>query len=148
MSADNRAIVRRLYEEVWNKRRLELVDEIISPSHALHDPNLTDSSVGPDAYKRQVSRFIAGIPDLRLTIEDIVGEKEKLAVAWTISGTHTGEFMGIPATNKKVYVEGITINHIVDGKIMDSYISWDTFGMMQQLGVVPALGQSKSFTAR
>src|SRR2546429_2370975 len=53
MSADNKAVVRRLYEEVWNKRRLELVDEIISPSHALHDPNLTDSSVGPDAYKRK-----------------------------------------------------------------------------------------------
>jgi steroid delta-isomerase-like uncharacterized protein len=148
MSADNKAVVRRLYEEVWNKRRLELVDEIISPSHALHDPNLTDSSVGPDAYKRQVSRFIVGIPDLRFTIEDIVDEKGKLAVAWTISGTHTGEFMGIPATNKKVYVEGITINHVVDGKIMDSYISWDTFGMMQQLGVVSALGQTKSFTAR
>jgi steroid delta-isomerase-like uncharacterized protein len=148
MSADNKAIVRRLYEEVWNKRRLELVDEIISPSHALHDPNLTDSSVGPDAYRRQVSRFISGIPDLHFTIEDIVDEKEKLAVAWTISGTHTGEFMGIPATNKKVYVEGITINHIVDGKIMDSYISWDTFGMMQQLGAVPALGQTKSFSAR
>jgi len=148
MSADNKAIVRRLYEEVWNKRRLELVDEIISPSHALHDPNLTDSSVGPDAYKRQVSRFISGIPDLHFTIEDIVDGKEKLAVAWTISGTHTGEFMGIPATNKKVYVEGITINHIVDGKIMDSYISWDTFGMMQQLGAVPALGQTKSFSAR
>ncbi len=148
MSADNKAVVRRLYEEVWNKRRLELVDEIMSPSHALHDPTLTDSSVGPDAYKRQVSRFIVGIPDLRFTIEDIVDEKEKLAVAWTISGTHNGEFMGIPATNKKVYVEGITINHIVDGKIMDSYVSWDAFGMMQQLGVVPALGQTKSFTAR
>ena len=148
MSAGNKALIRRLYEEVWNKRRLELVDEIISPSHALHDPNLTDSSVGPDAYRRQVSRFISGIPDLHFTIEDIVDEKEKLAVAWTISGTHTGEFMGIPATNKKVYVEGITINHIVDGKIMDSYISWDTFGMMQQLGAVPALGQTKSFSAR
>src|SRR5436190_1376124 len=111
MSADNKALVRRLYEEVWNKRRLELVDEIISPSHALHDPNLTDSSVGPDAYRRQVSRFIVGIPDLRFTIEDIVDEKEKVAVAWTISGTHTGEFMGIPATNKKVYVEGITNNN-------------------------------------
>ena len=148
MSADNKAIVRRLYEEVWNKRRLELVDEIISPSHALHDPNLTDSSVGPDAYKRQVSRFIVGIPDLHFTIEDIVGDKEKLAVAWTISGTHTGEFMGIPPTNKKVYLEGITIHYLVDGKIMDSYISWDVFGMMQQLGVVTALGQTQSFTAR
>ncbi len=148
MSTDNKAIVRRLYEEVWNKRRLELVDEIISPSHALHDPNVSGSAVGPEAYKRQVTRFITAFPDLRLTIEDMVGENEKLAVAWTISGTHKGEFMGIPATNKKVSVDGITINHIVNAKIMDSYISWDAWGAMQQLGVVPALGQTKSLTAR
>ena len=148
MSTDNKAIVRRLYEEVWNKRRLELVDEIISPSHAIHDPTASGSAVGPEAYKRQVTRFITAFPDLRLTIEDMVGENEKLAVAWTISGTHKGEFMGIPATNKKVSVDGITINHIVNAKIMDSYISWDAWGAMQQLGVVPALGQTKSLTAR
>ena len=148
MSADNKAIVRQLYEEVWNKRRLELVDEIISPSHALHDPNLSGSAVGPEAYKRQVTRFITAFPDLRFTVEDIVGEKEKLAVAWTISGTHKSEFMGIPATNKKVSVDGITINHIVNAKIMDSYVSWDAWGMMQQLGVVPALGELKGAAAR
>jgi steroid delta-isomerase-like uncharacterized protein len=148
MPADNKAIIRLLYEEVWNKRRLELVDEIISPSHALHDPNLSGSAVGPEAYKRQVTRFISAFPDLRFTVEDIVGEKEKLAVAWTISGTHKGEFMGIPATNKKVSVDGITISHIVDAKIMDSYLSWDAWGMMQQLGVVPALGEPKGAAAR
>ncbi len=148
MSINNKVIVRRLYEEVWNKRRLELVDEIISPSHALHDPNVSGSAVGPEAYKRQVTRFITAFPDLRLTIEDIVGENEKLAVAWTISGTHKGEFMGIPATNKNVSVDGITINHIVNAKIMDSYISWDAWGMMQQLGVVPAHGEPKEAAAR
>ncbi len=148
MSINNKVIVRRLYEEVWNKRRLELVDEIISPSHALHDPNVSGSAVGPEAYKRQVTRFITAFPDLRLTIEDIVGENEKLAVAWTISGTHRGEFMGITATNKKVSVDGITINHIVNAKIMDSYISWDAWGMMQQLGVVPAHGEPKEAAAR
>ncbi len=148
MSINNKVIVRRLYEEVWNKRRLELVDEIISPSHALHDPNVSGSAVGPEAYKRQVTRFITAFPDLRFTFEEIVGEKEKLAVAWTISGTHKGEFMGVPATNKKVSVDGITINHIVNAKIMDSYISWDALGMMQQLGVVPPLGESKGAAAR
>ena len=147
MSADSKAIVRCLYEEVWNKRRLELVDEIISPSHALHDPNISGSAIGPEAYKRQVTRFITAFPDLRFTIEDIVGEKEKLAVAWTISGTHKGDFMGVPATNKKVSVDGITINHIVDAKIMDSYVSWDAWGMMQQLGAVPALGEPKGAAA-
>src|SRR5712671_3182047 len=120
MSADNKAVVRCLYDEVWNKRRLELVDEIISPSHALHDPNLAGSAVGPEAYKRQVTRFIAGIPDLRFAIEDVVEEKKKVAVAWTISGTHKGEFMNTPATNKKISVDGITNAHIVNGKIMDS----------------------------
>jgi steroid delta-isomerase-like uncharacterized protein len=147
MSDDNKAIVRQLYEEVWNKRRLELVDEIISPSHALHDPNLTDSAIGPEAYKRQVTRFVTAFPDLRFNVEDMFGEKDKLAVAWTISGTHKGEFMGIAPTNKKVSVDGITLNHIVNGKIMDSYISWDALGMMQQLGGVAVLGPAKSLTA-
>jgi len=147
MSADNKSIVRLLYDEVWNKRRLELVDEIISPSHALHDPNLIGSAVGPEAYKRLVSRWVAGISDLRFTLEDMVGENEKLAVAWTISGTHKGEFMGVPPTNKKVTVDGITIHHFVNAKIMDSYASWDAWGMMQQLGVVPALGESKASAA-
>ena len=147
MSADNKSIVRLLYDEVWNKRRLELVDEIISPSHALHDPNLTGSAVGPEAYKRLVSRWVAGISDLRFTLEDMVGENEKLAVAWTISGTHKGEFMGVPPTNKKVTVDGITIHHFVNAKIMDSYASWDARGMMQQLGVVPAPGEPKASAA-
>jgi steroid delta-isomerase-like uncharacterized protein len=148
MSADNKAIVRGLYEEAWNKRRLELLDEIISPSHALHDPNITGSAVGPEAYKRLVTRFITAFPDMRFTVEDIVAEKEKFAVAWTISGIHKGEYMGIPATNKKVSVDGITIHHFLNGKIMDSYTSWDTLGMMRQLGIVPALGQTKNLTAR
>ena len=143
MSAENKAIVHRLYEEVWNKRRLELVDEIISPSHALHDPNVTGSAIGPEAYKRQVTRFVTAFPDLRFTIEDAVAENEKLVVAWTISGTHQGAFMGIPATNKKVSVEGITINHIVNGKIMDSYISYDALGMIQQMGLAPPMGQDR-----
>ncbi len=150
MSADieNKAIIKQLYEEVWNKRRLELVDEIISPSHALHDPNAAGSAVGPEAYKRLVTRFITAFPDLRFNIEDFFGENEKLAVAWTISGTHKSEFMGVPATNKKVSVDGITIIHTVNAKIMDSYVSWDVWGMMHQLGVVPALGEPKSATAR
>ena len=145
---ENEAIVRRLYEEVWNGRRFEVVDEIISPSHALHDNNASGSSIGPEAYKTQVNRFLSGFPDLRFSIDDMVAEDEKLVVSWNIAGTHRGEFMGIPATNKKISVDGITINHIVNGKIIDSYINWDALGMLQQLGLAPALGQLKSAIAR
>ena len=148
MSADNKAIVRRLYEEVWNKRKLEIISEIISPSHALQAPNISGSSIGPAAYKRNVSLFLAGYPDLRLTIQDIISEKEKVVACWTMSGTHKGDYMGVPATNKKVSVDGITIHHIANGKIMDSCSNWDALGMMQQLGAVPALGGSKASAAR
>ena len=147
MSADNKAIVRRLYEEVWNKRKLEVINEIISPSHALQASNIFGSSIGPEAYKRNVLLFFAGYPDLHWTIEDTIAEKDKVVACWTISGTHKGDYLGVPATNKKVSVEGITIHQITNGKIMDSYVSWDIWGMMQQLGVVPVLGQTKSFTA-
>lgn len=148
MLADNNSIVRRLYEEVWNNRKFAVVNELISTSHALHGPNMSGSEIGPEAYQRQFAGWLAGFPDLRMTIEDTVGENDKIVVAWTISGTHKGEFRGIPATNKKVSVEGITINHVADGKIMDSFVNWDALGLMQQLGVVPALGQPKSATAR
>ena len=148
MSAANKAIVQRLYEEVWNRRKLEVIKEIISPSHALQAPNISGSSIGPEAYKRNVLAFLAGFPDLRWSIEDTIAEKDKVVACWTISGTHKGDYMGIPATNKKVSVEGITIHNVAGGKIMDSYSNWDVLGMMQQLGLVPPMGQSKTVTAR
>jgi steroid delta-isomerase-like uncharacterized protein len=148
MLAENKAIIRRLYEEIWNKRKVELVSEIISPSHALQAPVVPGSAVGPEAYKRMLMLFFAGYPDLHFQVEDIIAEADKVVACWTLAGTHKGEYLGIPATNKKVSVDGITIHHIANGKIMDSYSNWDALGMMQQLGVIPPLGQAKSLTAR
>ena len=147
MSAANKALIRRLYEEVWNHRKFEVIKEIISPSHALQAPNVAGSAVGPDAYKRQTTFFLAGYPDLHWTVEDLIAEGAKVVACWSIAGTHKGDFMGIPATNKKVSVDGMTIHHIANGKIMDSYSNWDALGMMRQLGAVPALGKSKILTA-
>jgi steroid delta-isomerase-like uncharacterized protein len=142
MLLDNKAIVRRLYEEVWNKRRLEAVDQLISPSHALNDPIVSGSQIGPELYKRRVVEFTASFPDLRFTIEDMIAEKGNVVVSWIISGTHKDEFMDIPATGRKVSVEGITIHHITNGKILDSYARWDALGLMRQLGDVPSLRQT------
>ena len=148
MSADNRANIRRLYDEVWNKRKLEVLSELVSPSHALHGPSFSGSAIGPEAYKLRVSAFYVGFPDLHWTIEDTVAEKEKVVVCWTFSGTHKGDYMGVPATNKKVSVDGMTIHHMANGRIMDSYSTWDALGLLQQLGAVPAFGEAKSLTAR
>jgi steroid delta-isomerase-like uncharacterized protein len=142
MSTENKSIVRRLYEEVWNERKFDVVDELISSSHAFHDPNVSGSQIGPDAYKQQMARFTTAFPDLHFAIEDIVSEKDKLVVSWMISGTHKGEYEGIPPTGKKISVEGITINHIANGKILDSYVSWDALGLMRQLGHAPTFGKT------
>jgi steroid delta-isomerase-like uncharacterized protein len=148
MPIDSKTIVRRLYEDVWNKRKLELVSDLISPSHALHDNNFPGSSVGPEAYRAQMATYLAAFPDLRFTVEDIVAEKDKVAASWSLSGTHKGEIWGVRPTNKKMCLDGITIHHIANGKIIDSYISSDALGLMRQLGLVPAHPQPKSAASR
>jgi steroid delta-isomerase-like uncharacterized protein len=148
MAIENRTVVHRLYEEVWNKRKLEVVDQLLSPSHALHDPIVSGSQVGPELYKRRVVELTTAFPDLCFTVEDTIAEKEKIVVSWSISGTHKGEFMEIPATGRKICVEGITIHHIRNGKILDSYARWDALGLMRQLGAIPAQSRTKEAVSK
>ncbi len=143
MSTENKTIVRRLYDEVWNKRKLDVVAQIVSPSHALLDPFVSGSQVGPELYRRRVLELTTSFPDLRFTLEDLIAEEDKVVVSWVISGTHKGEFMNIPSTGIRVAVEGITIHYIRDGKILDSNARWDALGLLRQLGALPPLGQSK-----
>ncbi|HEY6945083.1 MAG TPA: ester cyclase [Candidatus Acidoferrum sp.] len=141
MPTDNKSIVRRLYEEVWNKRRLEVAGELISPSHAMQIIDLPDSGIGPEAYARNVTLYVRAFPDLKFTVLDIVAESEKVVALWNISGTHKGEFRRIPPTGKKISVDGITISQLANGKIMDSYVSLDMWTLMQQIGAIAAPGQ-------
>jgi steroid delta-isomerase-like uncharacterized protein len=138
MAADPRKVVRRLYEEVWNQRKLETVSELIAPSHALNDPHLAGSAVGPEAYKSILAQFIGAFPDLQFSVEDLIAEKNKVVASWTITGTHKREFRGVPATNKKISFDGVTIHHVAGGKIIESFVTMDYLGLMQQLGVIPA----------
>ena len=139
VAPSHKEVFGRLYHSVWNERRLEFIDKIIAKSHALNDPTFSGGAVGPAAYRRQVERFLKGLPDLRFNIDETVSEKDKLVVAWTLTGTHRGEFLGIPATNKKISVSGITINQIADGKILESTVLWDVLSLMQQLGLAVPL---------
>lgn len=77
----------------------------------------------------------------------MVSDEDTLVMRWRSSGTHKGDLGGIAPTNKKIVVEGITINHIQNGKILDQQVSWDALGMMQQLGVVPLTGEARGRAA-
>lgn len=148
MPTDNKSIVRRMYEEVWNKRRLEVADELISPSHAVQVMDPLDPGIGPEAYARNVSQFLSACPDLRFTILDIIAENDKVVVFWNITGTQVGEFRGIAPTGKKISVDGITIHQLANGKIMDSFVSFDMWGVARQVGTAPALAQPQKASAR
>ena len=139
VSQAHKELFGRLYNSIWNDRRLEFIDKIIAKTHALADPTVTGRGTGPSVYRRQVERFLAAFPDLKFTVEDTISEKDKLVVVWTATGTHKGAFMGIAPTNKKASVSGITIHQIADGKILESTAVWDAIGLLQELGVAVPL---------
>ncbi|HEY1469197.1 MAG TPA: ester cyclase [Candidatus Acidoferrum sp.] len=135
MSVSPKEVIRRLYKEAWNERKFDVIDQLVSQSHGLAAPNVSGTQVGPAAYKRQIKSLVAGFPDLRFVVEEMVCENDRVVAVWTFSGTQRGEFLGIAPTNKKVSVPGITIHQIASGKILDSNAAWDSLGLLRQLGV-------------
>jgi len=101
MSVSPREVIRRLYKEFWNERKLEVADQLVSPSHALTGPHIAGPTVGPAVYKKQLAMFVAAFPDLRFTVEETICEKDKIAASWTLTGTHKGQFLGIPPTSNR-----------------------------------------------
>ena len=138
MSADtNKEIVRRLGVEPW-EGNLGVIDELVAPDYVGHDPAQPEMH-GPEGIKGFITGYLAGFPDGRITIDGQFAEGDMVATRWTGRGTHQGELMGIPPTGKQVTVSGITVSRVKNGKVVEEWSNWDTLGMLQQLGVVPAM---------
>lgn len=137
---DNKALVRRFYEEVFNQRNLALVDELCTTHHVFHNPPTTLH--GREEFKQLLSLYITAFPDARFTVEDQIAEGDRVASRYTFRGTHQGELQSIPPTGKQVTVTGMIINRIVNGKSDEGWLNFDALGMLQQLGVVPPPGQA------
>jgi steroid delta-isomerase-like uncharacterized protein len=140
MSAEqNKSIVYRWVEGGWNEGNLALVDELYTADYMIHDPSTPDFPGGQAAFKQFVANLQTGYPDIHVTIEDMMAEGDKVVWRWRITGTHTGELMGIPPTGKSIKISGIVISRFANGKWAEDYVNWDTLGMLQQIGVVPAM---------
>ena len=139
MSAENKAIARRLVEEAFNEGKLEVVDELAAPGIVSHDSALPEPLVGIDATKASIAAYRDAFPDLKLTVEEQIAEGDLVVTRWTARGTHQGELMGMAPTGKEATVTGITIDRLENGRIAESRTNWDSLGLMQQLGAVPAL---------
>jgi steroid delta-isomerase-like uncharacterized protein len=137
----NKALARRFIEEGFGGN-LALADEIVAPTFTNYDPGTPPLPSGPEGYKQLVTAYRTAYSDLQLSVEDLLAEGDKVAVRWTARGTHTGPLGDIPATGKQVMMTGISVLSIAGGKVAEQYTNWDTLGMLQQIGVVPAPGQA------
>jgi steroid delta-isomerase-like uncharacterized protein len=135
MSAENEALVRRYVEEVYDQRKLEVVDEIFAPDFTLHDPDYPGGEIGPEGITRIVETFVGAFPDLQITLDDELSSADKVVTRWTTRGTHQGELMGIAPTGRRIEVTAVGIWRVAEGKIAEAWLVFDAFGMMQQLGV-------------
>ncbi len=142
MSEENKAVSRRLVDEAFQGGRLEVVDELVDQNYEGHDPASPDVIRGPEGVKQLIQGYRTAFPDLRITVEDQLAEGDKVATRWSARGTHQAELFGVPPTGKESRISGITIDRISGGKIVESWDNWDTLGLMQQLGVVPAMTEA------
>ncbi len=135
---DNKALMRRFLEEVFNKQNQAAIDEFIAPNHVDHTlPPFLPTT--PEGTKRAIGIYLTAFPDVHLVVEDMIAEGDKVVTRYTSRGTQKGAFMGIPPTGKQMMVSSIIIARFADGKIVEEWGLDDQVGMLQQLGIIPAL---------
>jgi steroid delta-isomerase-like uncharacterized protein len=134
-------IVRRLWEEPW-KGNWDVIETFVSPDYVGHDPSEPEPIRGPAGVRANVEKYLASFAGAAITVDHQVVEGEHVATRWTGRGTHTGEIAGIAPTGKDVTVSGITVSRFDDGLVLEEWTTWDTLGMLVQLGAVPAPAQA------
>lgn len=135
---ENSAIIRRWFEEVWNKGRLSAIDEMAAADVIGHGQAQHGVDIGLKEFRPFVQRLRGAFPDIRIAIHATIEQGDNVVARWTASMTHTGEFLGIAASGRKVVVTGTTIVRIVDGKIVEGWDNWDQLGLLVQIGALPA----------
>lgn len=138
MSDENRALIHRWFEEVWNKGRAEAIDELFAADGIAN--GLTDEQGaplrGPSGFKPFFQNFREAFPDIEVIVEDTVAEGDKIAARCSVRGTHKGDSLGFAATNNPVEFTGITIVRIKDGQIVEAWNNFDFMSMSRQINAI------------
>jgi steroid delta-isomerase-like uncharacterized protein len=135
MSEDaNKALVRRFYEEVWGRGKLDVADELFADEYERHDFRGGEHKPGPAGQKRIAAAFRAAFPDLSWQIDFILAEGELVAGRWTATGTHLGTWAGVEPTRRVMRFSGINVFRFSDGKVVEIWNHRDDLGLMLQLG--------------
>jgi steroid delta-isomerase-like uncharacterized protein len=134
MSAEeNKALARAFFEEIWNQGDESAIDRYIPENAKGNDP---DFGAGREGFRKQWRQWRQAFPDLHFEIVDLVAEGDKVLTRWVLTGTQEGEFLSIPATGKLIRVEGMSLDRIEDGMVVEGFDGWDNYGLRKQLGAV------------
>ena len=136
----NKALVVRFVEELFNRGNMGIVGEIFAPDFIEREQLPPGIPSGREGVKVLTTMLRSAFPDFKATIDDILAEGDKVVIRMTWSGTQKGEFMGIPASGKRISIGVIDIIRITNGKVVEHWGQMDSMSMMQQLGAIPAPG--------
>lgn len=135
---ENKAIIRRYIEVGWSEGDMAVVSESVAPAYRRHQPNMAMAVDSSEALQSLIGVYRAGVPDLRIEIEHIVAENDRVATRVRCTGHHTNELAGIPASGRSVDFTASDFFHMVNGRIAESWHNVDDFGLLTQVGVLPA----------
>lgn len=138
MASDNKQVIRRLFEEAWNRGQLDVLEELIDPKYQAHDPLL--GVLDLKGYRSSIKSYRTSFSGLNFVIDEMVSDGNVVATRWTARGTHTGPFGALAPTGKTAEVKGISFSELKNGKLIRTSSQMDTLGLMQQLGAAPTLG--------
>jgi steroid delta-isomerase-like uncharacterized protein len=136
---ENIALVRRWFREVWNEGRVQTIYDLLDENVVGIGQDQPGVEIhGPADFVALFNRLHGAFPDIKITVDDTVAADDKVVARWSAVMTHTGDHLGIPATNRQVRITGITIAQIKDGKIIRGWDNWDQLALMQQLSLARA----------
>jgi len=134
----NKALMRRWFEEVWNQGRVEAIDEMFAVDGVAH--GLSDEPgkrmKGPDDFRPFHGIFRGAFPDIEVVVEDTIAEGDLVAARCSVRGKHTGDHLGVAASNAPVEFTGMTIVRVKDGKIVEAWNNFDFLAMNRQIGII------------
>lgn len=134
---ENKALARRVFDEVWSQGKLDLADEMLSPEFVGRPGGLGEPFKGLAGAKEFIGRIREGFPDITFTVEEMIAEGDLVATRWTSTGTHDGEFMGVEPTERQATIGGMTFLRFENGRIVEGWTQLDALGLMKTIGAVP-----------
>ena len=132
---ENKALVRRFYEDVWNRGNVEVAKDIFADDYARHDLRPTQAEPGGAGQAKIAADFRRAFPDLTFHVDVVLAENDLVAARWTAEGTHSGTWGGLEPTGRRARFSGVNIFRIRDGKVAEIWNHRDDLGLMQQVGV-------------